>query len=207
MKKTLTIVISFILAFSLVACSDDDSALVFEDGLADLELVADSYEELEKYSDLIVEVEVVGEKVNKSVIEEKGIVHYGVTKTFVEIVDIFKSNEVKIGDKVAVWEDYFLTTNDKGKEYYITIEGYRPMREGEKYLLFLVKNDKGTFSSAYSISGAYQGKFPMELINQDNNKKISEESLEIGANQEKFEKLLIDVRDKYKEKKKSNKMR
>ena len=98
--------------------------------------------------------------------------------------------EVAVGDKIYVWEDYFLTKNKQGQEYYITTEGYRPMTVGEKYYLFLKENGEGIYESAFSITGCYQGKYAVKDL-----KKEDFTEIEFGeGGREAYVELLRDVK-------------
>lgn len=179
----------------LTACqsaeSKQENIRWFAEGHAELKILADSYQDLLRETQVLAEVLVLDEKEDTPVAVSEGITSYGVTKTMVKVTKILKNEkEVAVGDKIYVWEDYFLTKNKQGQEYYSTIEGYRPMTVGEKYYLFLKENGEGVYESAFSITGCYQGKYAVKDLEKEDFAEI-----EFGeGGREAYVELLKDVK-------------
>ncbi len=179
----------------LTACqsagSKQENTRWFAEGQAELKILAGSYQDLLRETQVLAEVLVLDEKEDTPVAVSDGTTSYGVTKTMVKVMKILKNEkEVAVGDKIYVWEDYFLTKNKQGQEYYSTIEGYRPMTVGEKYYLFLKENGEGVYESEFSITGCYQGKYAVKDL-----KKEDFTEIEFGeGGREAYVELLKDVK-------------
>lgn len=207
MKKTALSIIMLATVLFIFGCTGNDTvanaSIPFADAPAELMIYADSYEDLLEASDYLVIAERLPKTENVEILrdEESNIPLYGVTKTEVRINQVlYGDNQLEKDMIVSVWENYFLTENYYGEEYYSTIEGYRPLVTGDKYLLFL-KKEKGKFKGGYAITGVFQGKYPLSLITEENldTNKLDGDSLQLGvdseiSNKDSYIKLLMDVR-------------
>ncbi len=156
--------------------------------------IYNSIEELEYDSDFIVIGTPISNQ-NHAIIDEYGIIEEGYTITDLKVNKVVSKNKSKeIPKKISVVEPYFnydLSLEQKlvllAGNQLITREGYKPMIQNGKYLLFLrfiEEEDK------YIISGLYQGSYLINEYNEGHHEEHSEEHEHDHYN--KLKKLALD---------------
>ncbi|MDP5272857.1 hypothetical protein [Chengkuizengella axinellae] len=144
-----------------------------------------SFDQLSENVDLIVEVIPTGDRNHIYDTDVFGGVGIGITETNVNVSNVIKGDESLENTKITVNENYY--SRDNGKTF-TTSDDYTPLRNGGKYILFLVKEAS---NETYSIWALQQGKYNMD------NTDPSEE--EVEKRNQHYKELKDQVKNKYKE--------
>lgn len=123
----------------------------------------ESLEEIEEEATIIVEVEArdTVEQVVSTFYDSVFKQNYpeaGYTKRELEVEKVYKG-DVSVGDKIVLMQDYFIWAEDNGEKKLMSLTELKPMKKGEKYLLFLAWSKN---KEAYYEVGDFQGVYPLE---------------------------------------------
>jgi len=163
-----------------------------------------SLNEVEKKATIIVEVE-AGNALDQVVSTfydskiQKEMPSAGYTKRELKITKVYQG-DVNVGDKIILLHDYFIWENSDKIKQLISISDYKPMKKGDKYLLFLAW-DKG--KEGYYVVGDYQGIYPLEdadASKRDTNKASNQEFEHVYSKEEyswTLAPIYAEVREKY----------
>lgn len=152
---------------------------------------------MEELATVIVEAE--WEKVTNSIVELDEKSNFPLdTRTFsnISVKKVFKGNElVKEGDELNILEYYAKWRDWAGSYEKFPNELYKPLREGNNYLLFLYLSPEEP-SGSFEIIGNHQGKyiFPSTPI-KTNTPSLDE--LDIAENNEHYSNLYHQISEKY----------
>jgi len=123
----------------------------------DRAIMAETPTELFEVSDLIVTAEILPNKKNILVEDEldgQSIVSFGYTLTRIKINNVFHGEIDK--NELKLVEEYWI----EGK-FLFTDNHYKPLKEGNEYLLFLTKHsDSGSYPGTYYLTAFDKGKYP-----------------------------------------------
>lgn len=131
-----------------------------------------SFDQLENESELIVKVKLSQNRIN----------YTQAVRTLVHVTDVFKGNEVKIGDNIIIFEpSNFLGLN------YFSLDGYNLMRSDQEYILFLKhlkKPEDYHYTDDQAVTfmpiSSYYAKYPMNSLSGEG--YLSREDLDKGIN-------------------------
>jgi len=131
-----------------------------------------SFDQLENESELIVKVKLSRNRIN----------YTQAVRTLVHVTDVFKGNEVKIGDNIIIFEpSNFLGLN------YFSLDGYNLMRSDKEYILFLKhlkKPEAYHYTDDQAVTfmpiSSYYAKYPMNSLSGEG--YLSREDLDKGIN-------------------------
>lgn len=149
---------------------------------ADRFRVANTFQELEKSSDLIVEATVLSEK--ETVLDklEDDTIVFGYTITKLRIDEVF-SGDVKNDDIIVITEEYFTV----GKDIF-TQGNYIPAKENSKYIFYLKKYDDSTrFKNMYYPIDLEKGRYSLQnnISDIDSIDTLTNKEMEIGKREDK----------------------
>lgn len=163
-----------------------------------------SLTEVEEEATIIVEVE--AENVLDQVVStfydaklQKEMPSAGYTRRELKVAKVYQG-EVNVGDKIVLLHDYFIWENADKTKQLISISGFKPMKKGDKYLLFLAW-DEG--KEGYYVVGDYQGIYPVEDtdVSKKVTNKASNQEFEHVYSKEEYSWTLVpiygEVREKY----------
>lgn len=200
-KKVLIIsVISIVLVVGIISL--DATITNYHMIRADRVKLADSFDELQNGSDLIIKATILTDKENKLDVLDDGSVIFGYTITQLQVEDVYYG-ATSINDIIKITEEYYVTDLPIGKT--INTQGnYLPAKVGNQYIFFLKKyHDDTRYKGMYFPIDLENGKY---LIN-DKTKKISainnlsNKELEIGTRDAtKYKEFFIKVLEKYSKK-------
>lgn len=192
MKKI--IMMTFILIVSLIGCTEEVQEYWFSDTPFCSDLTIKNYSDLEIHAHAIIRVGLDIDQETLTKLKENEITVNGVTKSYVVIKEVIKNNgKLKVGDIIPIWEDYYLTENEFGRKYYMAMEGYRPMKVDREYVLFVYEPDMVAYQSAYALSDSRNGKYPVDVLLNDNVAELTSEACEIGEEQVLSYKKMINI--------------
>lgn len=112
-------------------------------------------DELERTSDLIVEVQATNKVKTHYEIIQDSIPDYGWTNRDVIVNKVYKAPEGFSEQSLTIREAYWDYTNLIGQRIVMYVGDYRPMKPNKTYILFLVKNDDATYQPNYTDQGKY----------------------------------------------------
>lgn len=138
-----------------------------------------SINELENTSDLIVEIQATSVTKTHYEIFNNNLPEYGWTNRNVNIISVYKSPEGFSEKTLIIREAYWQYTNPIGKKIEMFVGDYRPMKPNKTYILFLVKNDDGTYQPNYTEQGKYL--IDNTLMTSESLNQYNSEDFEIGA--------------------------
>jgi|GEM_PF-1714343 len=125
-------------------------------------------DELEKDADLVVQVKATdqSEHINKE--EDGGIPLWYWTETEVEVSKVLsaKSDSVKQGDYITIYEPYSVFVDKANIVTMINSNSYEKLTNQKRYILFLKKHEDG----GYMPLGVQQGKINLDEPDKDNMK-------------------------------------
>ena len=159
---------------------------------ADLD-VPENLEDLEGKTDLIVTVKITKEKKEYVNLDTDGIPLHGHTLTKVEVVNIVDGVIEGETTVLTICEPYYHYKVFGVQNYLMTVENYKPLLEGEEYLLFL-KKASGFDEMIYHIVGSQYGKFVTNILSGEDR---TAETLSLYEMDEHYEKLYGDVCEQY----------
>lgn len=118
--------------------------------------VYEKLEDLEQDSTLIISATVIGNQ--KNVIYSDGAPELGYTKTEVMVQHVYKGDSTKQGTVYSVAEPYYSVNRsiEPGRDV-IYYEGYTPLINGSRYILFI--NDSSGINWIHAL---YQGKYNID---------------------------------------------
>jgi len=157
--------------------------------------VFENLTELENGADVIVQARFTGDRQIKD-FAQNGTVIDSAALSSVKITKVYKGN-IQTGSTIPVYEPGFIRNNS----VYENTEGYKNMNTNGKYILFLRHNPDNTFVGL----GVYQGKYDLDITAmakkevQTNMTPTEFEKLDyVGENPEIFNKMKVEVLNKYK---------
>ncbi len=166
--------------------------------------LCNSLSEVEGEATIIVEVE-VGEVLDQKVSSfydatfQKELPSAGYTRRELIIEKVYQG-EKSIGDKIVLLHDYFIWENTDNTKQLISLSGYKPMKKGDKYLLFLAWDES---KDGYYVIGDYQGIYPVEetvVSKKGTSNTVKQDFAHVYSNEEySFTLVPIyeEVREKY----------
>ena len=149
--------------------------------------VFDNLPQVEKNATIIIEgvaEESLGQKVdtNQENKSPRELPDYGFTIWNIKVTKIYKGN-VKVGDKLNLLLEYYLTKQGTDKEAIITFTALKPPIIGREYILFLKYDQK---QQGYWPVSDYEGMFPEPdsgLKNKVRTNKLQQSDLEIYSDE------------------------
>ena len=208
MKKFITLAIicvlglvSLILIFIESGCgisdkSDTDNIHVtYHTIFAERIQLANSFEELESVSDVIVKATVAEgkENITKAMQGDPNLIYNGYTKTALLIDKVLKGNIVS--DEITITEEYYTLYVDN--ETQIWSQGnYLPAKEGNTYLFFLKQyEDSSEYAGMYYPIDLEMGKYPIN--GTEKLSTVSELELKPESDITRYEEWYQKAYDKY----------
>ncbi|WP_246943294.1 hypothetical protein [Bacillus pinisoli] len=158
-KLILTGVLLAGITLGVVFAFPNNSEVVVSEGK--VEKIYNSLDELEKESPLIV----IGKKIDgKSIFDrdEEGIPNYYFTLSDFEVKSVIKNDTERVIDKkITILET---AAYEENHDQLLSVNGYLPMEDNKKYILFLELNESenGPSVGSYNIKGVVFGKFAFE---------------------------------------------
>lgn len=124
------------------------------------------------------------------------------TRTKVEVINIFKSTESVIDRETLVVLEPFKISKSSNEIELHCYSGYRNMEFEGQYILFLNEHVIENTETIYTINGLYQGKYPLNLINNQIHDEVDISMLEISKMKESTYQLLVnELRKAFQERK------
>ncbi len=166
-------------------------------------MLYESLEGVEEEATIIVEAEAgnVLDQVVSSFYDstfQKDLPSAGYTRRELKIEKVHQG-DVNVGDKIVLMQDYFIWTNTDNIKQLISLTGLKPMKKGEKYLLFLAwdKNKEG-----YYAVGDFQGVYPLEdtTVKSKEGSVAAKRELEHVYSREDYSSTLIPIYDEVQKK-------
>ncbi|MDO5690842.1 MAG: hypothetical protein Q4G61_11385 [Tissierellia bacterium] len=154
-------IVTFFLSCLLVACTNPalnklEQKVVIEEGKS---AFYDTLGLLEENTEVIAIVTPTATMTNEFVMNKaEKVVEVGATLTEVKVDKVYKG---EISEKITIKESYYLNTEEEELAIY---DGYIPMREGEKYLVFMSMQPENThpaLEGSYYIVGTTVGAIPI----------------------------------------------
>ncbi|EBB5867028.1 hypothetical protein Y254_05240 [Listeria monocytogenes] len=217
MKTKLIIIIGLTSLSVLTACSNNESAkeeLTTEQTESEqvkpnngvvsyhgkyLEL-AENINDLEKDAPIIVKVAKKSEKATVTKETKENIFptdFYTMSEVQINSIEKDKTGKLRENMTIKVMEYSVENVTVDGKEYDLTIDGYKNMEKGEEYTLFLEKNPD---EDNYVLSNAIISKFPVEeLAENELFLDDGENAEETGDIEEIYQDIYQDVLTEYSE--------
>jgi len=202
--RLIIIALAFISLFALSNQIPKDQEIIYTDTVTNLRIYPRHIEELDENSDYVLLIEPTGESKEEIVYADtQGAVRWGLTRTQVIIKDVIRGESVNIGDQIVICESAYTDKEkeEENKKYLIATEGYRLMKKGQKYLLYLTKvrnvDAKGT--GLYRIVGTYHGKFKTILPSDDIDSLGADEIELTHSNLKRYKRLYKEAKEKYPE--------
>lgn len=126
--------------------------------------LAGNMEELEESSPIIVTVTKGSE--DKSITKESKdsdipTEFYTMSEVKVNSIEKDETGILKENNLIKILEDSVENVSVDGEEYDLTIDGYKNMKEGEEYTLFIRKSTSG---DNYVLTNAVLSKYPVEKV-------------------------------------------
>lgn len=149
-----------------------------------------SLEDLERYSDYIVEGVLQSDaETCVSAASPLGGLQAGATKSTLYIARVLKDGgELREGDAVPLYEPYYVSDVQK-EPCLFYFGGYLPSETGKAYLFFLTKNELG----GYSPSGLENARFPVCSEDEADTLTRAELCLSVEANLDEYRALCREV--------------
>ena len=169
-RKNIFIILGSVLTLSVVLLLSIMATLSNDDEYEVVTINCDrvSYEslsEIEERADVIVEA-IIGEDQGQEVSShydydiKKELPNGGYTKKSITITNVYKG-DIEVDDILLFLHDYYKWTYEDGTKQLITTSAFSPVKEGDKYLLFLHKESN---KEGYSSVGDYLGIYPLTEI-------------------------------------------
>lgn len=178
MKKILySFLYILILSGFLFGCSQTND-VVIKQLTADRLSLAESAEDLQQVSDLII-VYTPNSQENILSYFSDGNVSVGYTKTMGTVFQVL-AGTVSVGDSILITEECYTTDSDS---VLWTQGGYIPMKIGENYLLFLkAYSEESAYAGMYFPVDLEYGKYALSVISPMSvSNSYSAEQLEVGT--------------------------
>lgn len=158
----------------------------------------ESLEELENLTDISIKAEILSDKVNV-----KGKHYFGYTITNIKVKEIYRGENIKVGDIISIREPYCRNyLNDK--EYLFIDAEYMPTEVGEEYIFILKSKDyldkDNNTIELYGMWNTVLGKYPVvnnKLRSNQNVETMTSEDLALSSNNEDFKNIYKDILNKY----------
>ncbi|MBC1383763.1 hypothetical protein HB830_02235 [Listeria innocua] len=188
MKKKITIIIGLVSLSILTACSNNQSVkekpseekattqtasetVKANNGVVSyhgkyLEL-AENIDALEKDAPIIIQATKKSEKTTVTKETKENVFptdFYTMSDVQINSIEKDTTGKLKENATIKVLEYSVENVMVDGKEYDLTIDGYKNMEKGEEYTLFLEKNPDG---DNYILSNAIISKFPVEEVDKE----------------------------------------
>ncbi|MBC1386781.1 hypothetical protein HB829_05145 [Listeria innocua] len=188
MKKKITIIIGLVSLSILTACSNSQSVkekpseekattqsasetVKANNGVVSyhgkyLEL-AENIDALEKDAPIIIQATKKSEKTTVTKETKENVFptdFYTMSDVQINSIEKDTTGKLKENATIKVLEYSVENVMVDGKEYDLTIDGYKNMEKGEEYTLFLEKNPDG---DNYILSNAIISKFPVEEVDKE----------------------------------------
>lgn len=158
----------------------------------------ESLEKLENITDISIKAEVLSDKVNV-----KGKHYFGYTITNIKVKEIYRGENIKVGDIISIREPYCRNYLN-GKEYLFIDAEYMPTEVGEEYIFILKSKDyldkDNNIVELYGMWNTVLGKYPTinnKLRSTNNVDNITNGDLELNANNEDFKNIYKDILNNY----------
>ncbi|MCD2247223.1 hypothetical protein QJV03_04995 [Listeria swaminathanii] len=126
--------------------------------------LAENIDDLEKDAPIIVKVTKKSEKATVTKETKENVFptdFYTMSEVQINSIEKDDTGKLKENTTIKVLEYSVEDVSVDGKEYDLTIDGYKNMEKGEEYTLFLEKNPEG---DNYILSNAIISKFPVEEV-------------------------------------------
>lgn len=138
-----------------------------------------TFDELENTSELIVKVKVTDK--SQTFIErfDENMPVYGWTTTEVKVEKIYKAPSNFFDNTIKVREAYWDQSSPIDGKTIMCVDEYRPMKVNNLYILFLEKNDDGTYQPNYIEQGKYL--INKEICEGQSLSSFKSNDLEIGS--------------------------
>lgn len=151
--------------------------------------------DLENTSDLIVRVKPTFLTKVHIEIYSNGTPTYGWTNKVVLIDELYKAPETFSKKSIKVREPYWKHFSFIEGRVLTSLGGYIPMKLGKTYILFLRKNEDGTYWINYTDQGKYL--INDRLVNSENLDKLKPADFELGYEVPKYREFYKDIIKKY----------
>ncbi|MBC2074418.1 hypothetical protein [Listeria marthii] len=180
MEKKIVVVVVLVSIGVLMGCSNDENAEekpIEAKGIEKVEMknrvvsyrgkyleLAGNMEELEGSSPIIVTVTKGPE--DKSITKESKdsdipTEFYTMSEVKVNSIEKDETGILKENNLIKILEDSVENVSVDGEKYDLTIDGYKNMKEGEEYTLFIRKSTSG---DNYVLTNAVLSKYPVEKV-------------------------------------------
>lgn len=160
--------------------------------------IYNNLDEIEEDSEIIVQVKALEGSEQEIYLNDLGEPGIGYTYTPVKILKIYKDHfGLKDTEELKVMEFSCIMENPDGSKYMQTGQGYRPMKVGNEYLLFLHYTK---LKDMFYPTGQYQGKYAIDrILSSDTITDLTNEELEIGdyASINIYKKVAEEVKKRY----------
>jgi hypothetical protein len=165
--------------------------------ISDRSYLAQSLDELENYSDIIVKAKALNGSETHIIKNSKNHPSLGYTLTPVKIVKVYKGSSEFNLKEIKVLEAYWSYTNIIGEKVIQSFDNYRPLKPGNTYLLFLKHNSKGELLPTCVEYGKYV--MNDKTLNYEKLDKLTKSDMEIGEIDELYLKIFKGIAKKYKD--------
>ncbi|EJM9212055.1 hypothetical protein NO942_002339 [Listeria monocytogenes] len=194
MKKKIVFFMELVSIVAMIGCSNDKNSTGKSIERIEIEKVetrnrvvsyrgkylelAENIDELDESSPIIVTV--IKESEAKSVTKESNgsdipTEFYTMSEVKVKNIKKDETGALKENKKIKILEDSVENVSVDGEEYDLTIDGYKNMKEGEEYTLFIRKSTSG---DNYVFTNAVLSKYPVEKVSDRDLFLEGEESVE-----------------------------
>ncbi|EBF6245095.1 hypothetical protein FHZ97_12630 [Listeria monocytogenes] len=194
MKKKIVFFMGLVSIVAMMGCSNDKNSTGKSIERIEIEKVetrnrvvsyrgkylelAENIDELDESSPIIVTV--IKESEAKSVTKETNgsdipTEFYTMSEVKVKNIKKDETGVLKENKKIKILEDSVENVSVDGEEYDLTIDGYKNMKAGEEYTLFIRKSTSG---DNYVFTNAVLSKYPVEKVSDRDLFLEGEESVE-----------------------------
>ena len=165
MKRFFLLFLCLLITCLAISCGEKDGSAVSSDTeivkVPNDKKVFDNLQQVEKNSTIIVEA-VPEESIEQYIDDSKDnkkqrkTSDYGYTKWRINVTKIYKG-DVKVGDKLIILLEYYISNIGEDNEKLITFTALMPPVSGKEYILFLAYDKK---NNAYNPVCDYEGMYP-----------------------------------------------